>query len=120
MTNLTLSKKTAFEVTANKAHKLLESLKKYETFKTSNIKDTSYSMKFSGNSDSNKLNRFELTYASILTNDEKDLEELIDKGELKFTDLANIIFDDYVWAADNITSQIAKKIQKALDCYNEE
>ncbi|RXJ96060.1 hypothetical protein CRU94_05470 [Arcobacter sp. AHV-9/2010] len=77
MTNLTLSKKTAFEVTANKAHKLLESLKKYETFKTSNMKDTSYSMKFSGNSDSNKLNKFELTYASILVNDEKDLEKLI-------------------------------------------
>lgn len=78
MTNLTLSTKTTFKVTANKAHKLLESLKKYETFKTSNIKDTSYSMKFSGNADSNKLNRFELTYASILTNDEKDLEELIE------------------------------------------
>ena len=71
MTNLTLSKKTAFEVTANKAHKLLESLKKYE-------KDTSYSMKFNGSSDSNRLNKFELTYASILTNDEKDLEELIE------------------------------------------
>ena len=50
---------------SNEAHKLLESLKKYETFKTSSIKDTSYSMKISGNSDSNKLNRFELTYASI-------------------------------------------------------
>mgnify|MGYP003439206561 FL=1 len=78
MTNLTLSKKTAFEVTANKAHKLLESLKKYEAFKTSSIKDTSYAMKISGNNDNNKLNRFELTYASILTNDEKDLEKLIE------------------------------------------
>ena len=78
MTNLTLSNKKTFEVTANKAHKLLENLKKYEAFKTSSIKDTSYSMKFSGNSDHNKLNKFELTYASILTNDEKDLEELIE------------------------------------------
>ena len=78
MTSLNLSEKTAFEVTANKAHKLLESLKKYETFKISNIKDIFGNIKYSGSNESNKLNRFELTYASILTNDEKDLENLIE------------------------------------------
>ena len=78
MTNLTLSNKTAFEVTANKAHKLLESLKKYEPFKSANVKDVFGNIKYSGSNESNKINRFELTYASILTNDEKDLEKLIE------------------------------------------
>jgi len=78
MTNLSLSNKTTFEVTANKAHKLLASLKKYESFKSSNIKETLNSMKYSGDHDNNRLNRFELTYASILTNNEKDLEKLIE------------------------------------------
>lgn len=78
MTNLTLSNKTAFEVTANKAHKLLESLKKYEPYKSANVKDVFGNIKYSGSNELNKINRFELTYASILTNDEKDLEKLIE------------------------------------------
>ncbi len=78
MQNLILSKKTSFEVTANKAHKLLENLRKYESFKANNLRDTSYSLKSSGSFDANKLSRFEISYASILTNDEGKLEQLIE------------------------------------------
>ena len=77
MKNLILSQKTTFEVTANKAHKLLENLRKYEGYKSANIRE-SYSLKMSGGFDSNALNKFEVTYASILTNDEEDIEKLIE------------------------------------------
>ena len=67
MTNLTLSTKTDFEVTANKAHKLLASLKRYEQYKSNNIRD-----------DANRLNTFEISYAAILTNNEEDLHKIIE------------------------------------------
>lgn len=51
---------------------------------------------------------------------ELDLENLIDKGELEFNDLVNILFDDCIWAADRMTPNSAKKLQRTLDCYNEE
>lgn len=83
MNNLTLSKKTKYEVNANKAHKILENLRKYEDFKKNNIGHTSFSIKSSASFNDNMLNRFEITYASILTNDENDIKNLVENEILE-------------------------------------
>jgi len=46
MVQIALSQKKDFEVTANKAHKLLESLKKYQNFKADHIRQSVSAIKF--------------------------------------------------------------------------
>ena len=77
MINLALSSKTTFKVTANKAHKLLASLKKYEQYKSSSIRESAQFAKMSGDFNKDTLGAFEISYATILTNDEKDLLKLV-------------------------------------------
>lgn len=77
MTTLTLSQKTDFTVSANKAHKLLASLKKYDQYKSSSVRDIAHFTKVSGSFDRNALNVFDISYSTILTNDEKDLHKII-------------------------------------------
>jgi len=77
MTTLNLSQKVEFSVSANKAHKLLTSLKKYEQYKLSNIRNLSHLTKVSGSFDSDSLDAFKISYATILTNDESDLYKLL-------------------------------------------
>ena len=77
MKTLTLSQKTDFTVSANKAHKLLATLKKYEKDKSENIRNITHFTKMSKSLNENVLGAFEISYAAILTNDEKELYKII-------------------------------------------
>lgn len=68
MLDIILSQPTEFKVTINKAHKILESLKKYDNYEKTNC-DFPYHR---------NLNKFEISYAMILTNDVQDIEKTIE------------------------------------------
>ena len=75
MLDLTLSQPQEFRVTLNKAHKILESLRKYESNKKSTLEISSLTK--SMHSSYSNINKFEISYAMILTNDVKDIENII-------------------------------------------
>ncbi len=79
MLDLQLSQPQEFTVTVNKAHKILESLKKYESYKKSNLEVSSFAK--SMHSSYQNLNSFEISYAMILTNNIVDIENII-KNEI--------------------------------------
>ncbi|MCK9161697.1 MAG: hypothetical protein RBQ81_05055 [Arcobacteraceae bacterium] len=111
MRNFILSKKERFEVTGNKAHKILETLKKYDF---SEIIPEFYR----GGSYSKKFNTFDINYASLLTSTVedivKDVENEIEKNISDHTKVIEI-YEDMMDIKEavfefNIREGISKKI----------
>ncbi len=93
MIKLELSQKKEFEVTINKAHKLLSLLQKLENSKKTDLdikKNISYD-------DNNTINTFAMNYATIITNNEEEIEAFIqneaDNKVLKYMSAVEILED---------------------------
>ncbi len=75
MIELKLSDKKEFNITVNKAHKMLSLLQKVENDKKADLNiSTNNSSKYS---DSNTTDTFTVNYATIVTYNEDDLKSLI-------------------------------------------
>lgn len=113
MKNLTLSNKTEYQVSVNKAHKILSTLKAMEGDKRHEL-----DYEFARNSKSKKIHTFTLDMATILTYNNDDLKNLlsaqIDKRVEIFLDAIEVLEDirDLKEAifSFNVTQGISEKL----------
>jgi hypothetical protein len=114
MIDISLSEKQKFEVTVNKAHKILGILKKYETSKKEDLKIQDYST-YADNS----INMFSINYATIISNSEDELKLImnnqIEKKMEKFISAIEVLEDIQSLKEEIFSFNVSNSISKRLN-----